>query len=544
MREPIKEAKKQSGGLSISEYLPLPRPRVKSKTGVLIGRPPAVDGYAAMSGDQLLDECRALYEREGITAFSFKSLKFHKLYFPLYSKGLKLAHVIKALHLEDEYHAHRLAQPMRAGGRECFRWTWDRVLTEAREVAEEQGSLPAAAWFQANGHGSLVSSVYSLGFTWVDLRSALKDFSNSNFVESRNGLRWLSHAEASLSNFLYARGIEHRKGRKYADGYAEHSGYRYGMYDLRFLASDGRWVDVEVWGDKPLGLEEEYRAKRILKEDFNQENNPNFLGVGFRDCYEEKRLTDVLEPHIGRIEPFQFDKPTDRLIHATHWSNADELLEYARHLTATMPDGKFPTEEWLRKRGKWVDRPGEALNTFSVYIKLWFGGVRNLRKLLDQEQVSTIDWTAEKALEAYREFTERHGMTPDQARQRYKRKGELSAGIEREASKIAMAVLKYAGGAVAARESLGIDLVRGKKWTRDLVVTAAREIVAEYGLSPIQLLSDHRAGHVILPETVKKRVGQVIGASGHWGGMPAILKEIGFTPPSRYWTRRKTRTKL
>jgi len=116
-----------------------------------------------------------------------------------------------------------------------------------------------------------------------------------------------------------------------------------------------------------------------------------------------------------------------------------------------MPDGKFPTEEWLRKRGKWADRPGEALNTFSVYIKMWLGGVRNLRKLIDQEQVSTIDWTREKVLEAYREFIERHGMTPDQARQRYKRKGELSAEIEREASKNVMAVHKCVGDALAAR---------------------------------------------------------------------------------------------
>lgn len=73
-----------------------------------------------MSGDQLLDQCRALYEREGIAAFTFKSLKLHKLYFPLYNKGLKLAHVIKALHLEDEYDAHRLTRPMRAGDENAF----------------------------------------------------------------------------------------------------------------------------------------------------------------------------------------------------------------------------------------------------------------------------------------------------------------------------------------------------------------------------------------------------------------------------------------
>jgi hypothetical protein len=55
-----------------------------------------------------------------------------------------------------------------------------------------------------------------------------------------------------------------------------------------------------------------------------------------------------------------------------------------------MPDGKFPTEEWLRKRGRWADRPGEPYNTLSVYIKQWIGGVRKLRLLLDQEEASTI----------------------------------------------------------------------------------------------------------------------------------------------------------
>jgi hypothetical protein len=37
----------------------------------LRGRPPATAGYAAMSRQQLLDECRDLYSREGTTAFTF-----------------------------------------------------------------------------------------------------------------------------------------------------------------------------------------------------------------------------------------------------------------------------------------------------------------------------------------------------------------------------------------------------------------------------------------------------------------------------------------
>jgi hypothetical protein len=114
------------------------------------------------------------------------------------------------------------------------------------------------------------------------------------------------------------------------------------------------------------GLAAEYGVKRAAKERFNKDNNQGFLGIGFRDCYEDRSLAAILELFIGKITPFRFDRPTDTLIHSTHWSNADELLEYARQLATEMPDGKFPMEEWLRKRGKWADRPGEAYNTLAV----------------------------------------------------------------------------------------------------------------------------------------------------------------------------------
>ena len=505
------------------------RPRAR------IGRPPATVGYAAMSREQLLEECRELHKREGIAAFTFEALKRSKLYYVLYNKGLKLADVLRELGLEEEYRRRLETKPIRRAGRETLRWTWARILSVAREVAEREGSLPAALWFQSNGYGPLVAALYKLGQTWADLRSALQDFSNSNFVESRNGLRWLSHAEASLSNFLYTRGIEHRKGGKYPETYAEESGRQYGIYDLTFLAADGKWIDVEVWGDSPHGLAAEYGVKRAAKEKFNRENNQDFLGVGFRDCYEEKSLTAILEPFIGKITPFRFDKPTDPLIHSTHWSNADELLDYARQLASEMSDGRFPTEEWLRKRGKWASRPGEAYNTLAVYIKTWLGGVRSLRRLLDQEHASTIEWTAEKAIQAYKAFHEQHGMTPDQARQRYVRKGDIDRAVYLEGTRIGAAVLKYVGGAKAARAHLGIGLVRNQKWTRELIMSETKKIIARHGLSPIQLTYDHRIGRTQLPVEAKQKTGQLIDAANRiCGGMSTVLAEIGFVPPSRY----------
>lgn len=522
---------------------PQPEVSLAERPRARIGRPPATVGYAAMSREQLLEECRQLYKREGIAAFTFEALKRSKLYYVLYNKGLKLADVLAELGLEEEYRRRLETMPIRRAGRDTLRWTWARILSVAREVAEREGSLPAALWFQSNGNGSLVAALYNLGKTWADLRSALQDFSNSNFVESRNGLRWLSHAEASLSNFLYARGIEHRKGGKYPEAYAEESGRQYGIYDLTFLSANGRWIDVEVWGDSPHGLAAEYGVKRTAKEKFNRENNQDFLGIGFRDCYEEKSLTAILEPFIGKITPFRFDKPTDPLVHSTHWSNADELLAYARQLAGEMPDGRFPTEEWLRKRGKWASRPGEAYNTLSVYIKTWLGGVRNLRRLLDQEHASTIEWTREKALQAYKAFYERYGMTTDQARQQYDRKHTVSQDVYLEAARIGAAVSKYAGGATAAKAFLGIDAVRNHKWTRERIVSETKEIIAHYGLSPIQLQYDQRIGRIQLSPELKQKVGQLIDAANRTcGGMSVLLSEIGFVPPPRYHRgRRQTR---
>lgn len=504
-----------------------------------LGRPPATEGFMAMSTAELIEECRKAYEREGIGVLSFQGLKRHKLYYPLYAKGLKQADVLAALGLDDAYREHREEAPRRYGDTERLRWTWKRILATARNLAEQEGSLPPAAWFQANGYGSLVAAIYVHGKTWGDLRGELGDFSNSNFVESRNGLRWLSHAEASLSNFLHARGIEHRKGGKYPDEYAAASGFRYGIYDLTFLASDGRWIDVEVWGDKPLGQEEEYAAKRALKEAFNQ-GNQDFLGIHFQDCYREERLTEVLESYIGRIEAFRFDRPTDPLIHSTHWSNADELLAFARRLAASMPDGKFPTEEWLRKRGKFADRPGEPHNTLSVYIKTWLGGIRNLRRLLDQEHASTREWTREKAIAAYKDFHDRHGFTPEHARHRFTRKGDIPREVYLEGAIIDNACRKYAGGTKAVRELLGIGVKRNWKWSRDKIVAETRAILSEYGLSPSQLLSDHRQGDLnLLPEVIQHLTQLTAAAGRHNGGMTSVLRDLGFKRPSRYRRRSK-----
>jgi hypothetical protein len=419
--------------------------------------------FKDMSDEELIDFCRGLYAKQGITALSYGALRTHStLYTTLYHRGLRQTVLLERLGFVEEYRAWKAEQPIRHGAELRERWTWERVVREAQQARLTQGFLPPAAWWQANGGASLVQALYQLGRTWEDLRAELGDFQSSQFVESRSGLRWRSHAEASLSNFLYARGVSHRRGSRYPKEYEDQTGRAYGMYDMHFEGRLGS-VDIEVWGDKPNGADtDNYQAKREGKERFNTDN-PSFLGIHFTDCYSEERLAQILEPHLGLVEPFCFDRPTDRVIPSTHWSNTDELLEYCRVFATTQPNGEFPTEGWLRKRGKWADRPGPAYNTLSIYIKTWLGGVRQLRELLGQAEVSTVKWDRETVLERWKVFRETHGMTPNSMRARAARgQGQFEPETVREAGRLVSAVNKYVGGSAAADEATGFRPNRRK----------------------------------------------------------------------------------
>ncbi|HWB44017.1 MAG TPA: hypothetical protein VG900_01130 [Hyphomicrobiaceae bacterium] len=395
------------------------------------------------------------------------------------------------------------------------------------------GFLPPAAWFQKSGHSSLVTGVYSGDHTWEDLRVAVGDFTDSIFVESRNGMRWRSHAEASLSNFLYARGIGHRRGERYPEAYAEQSGRAYGIYDLHVATTSG-WLDVEVWGDRPNGHDEEsYAQKRRAKEAFNA-GNAAFLGIAHQDCYSDERLAAVLVPYIGSIAPFVFDKPTDRVIQSAHWSNTDELLDFCRKLAAQMPDGRFPTEGWLRKRGKWSDREGPVYNTASVYVKTWLGGVRNVRKLLGQEHLSTTLWDRAAALDAWQQFWQMHGLTPSQYRAAARDETKtIDPAALKEAGRLTHAIVKYAGGAEAANAELGIVIDPAYRWPRDRIVEELRQAVERWGASPHQVVYEHRTGKTVVDLEEFRRLGRLIDAASRSGGLAGFYAEVGYTPSMR-----------
>lgn len=492
-----------------------------------------------MSDPEITDFCRALYEKNGITALTYTQLRAEGVYFSLYNRGIKPRDLARLLDLEGEYEEHLKTRPTSRKGKTVERWTWEKIVRVAGEITEEQGALPPAAWFQDNGHGSLVQAVYYLDKSWDLLRDELDDYSSSSFVQSRNGMRWRSHPEASLSNFLYARGIEHKRGERYPDEYAQFSGRSYGFYDLH-IKTDVGWVDVEIWGEKPNGHNaKNYAEKRDLKERFNR-NNPLFLGIEFRDCYDDGKLGSILSSVLEVPDPFVFDRETDAQIQSTHWSNADELLEFCRHLASQMPDGRFPSEDWLRKRGKHADRPGEPYNTASIYIKTWLGGIRKVRELLKQSEFSTQQWDRATALREWKTFWQKTGLTPAQARH-LSRNGEHQLTQEQisHAIRVDAAVLKYVGSTVTANEELGIETSRVRRWTRETILGGYRTTFERWNLSPSQVMADHRSGKVTLTADEKKFLGQLMDATGRqFSGAREVYEVLGVKPPSRPRKRR------
>ncbi|MBL1213904.1 MAG: hypothetical protein HND52_11160 [Ignavibacteriae bacterium] len=397
--------------------------------------------------DDLLSECRNLYNNKGISTFLYKNID-KKLYFRLYQNGLTLSDVIKKLDLECEFKHYKLS---------IAKWNWTKLIEEIKPIVKKQNFLPPASWFQNNNKSHLIQALYSLGKNWDDLRKEFNSYENSSFVISRNKLRWRSHPEASLSNFLFSRGIKHCKGKKYPPEYSVESKKNYGYYDLQFVTRNKDKINVEIWGDRPHGHAEiEYEKTKKLKLNFN-ENKKNFLGVHFSDCYNEKVLENILKKYIGIITPFNFEKPYDEIIPTTHWSNADELILYCKNFAQKMPNGIFPTEEWLRKRGKWKHRDGEAYNTLSIYIKTWIGGIRKLRKILGQPENSTRKWNEKNAVKEYENIFNKYNLTTGQLRGKLRRKQMfLSEKEKRLINNVDSAVRKHYGSISKLNAQLGI----------------------------------------------------------------------------------------
>lgn len=432
---------------------------------------------------------------------------------------------------------------------ECRRaglWTWDRVVATARDVVTKEGHLPPASYFQTNDLAGLISFVYASGRTWEELRDVVDSFQGSSFVPSRSRIRWRSFPEAAVSNFLYARGVRHEKGRKYPPSYSEFSGKAYGYYDVLFTDRRGRVIDVEIWGDKPKGADPiNYMRVRRLKERFVA-GRDDFLGIHRAECSDERRLTEIFEPFVGVIEPYIFVEPHDPHLETSHWANADEVLATCRQIAATQPDGLFPGDQWLRKRHPWTNRDGPPYHTLSDSIRKWIGGLRKLRDLLGQSEQSTTKWDRESALAALKDWYDRHGKSPSAIRADHVRgKSALDIAEVRRGGAIASAITKHVGSEPDALRAIGVPLshrVLAREWDRAGVLAALKKWHGKYGEAPRPTCDQAARGLRVLSAAEVKRGRALHGAiMKHIGSQTEALLLEGITPPRRAGERRRPR---
>jgi hypothetical protein len=391
----------------------------------------------------LINLARKLYQEHGLYALATDFLnKSGVSEGKLRRVGLNHESLLAELGLAEEYSRWRKASFTYAGKTKP-RWTWERAIEVARELVAEKDDLPSLQWcrLKLNGYSQLTNTVHRLGKTWEDLRIALglpntvTKSGRRKYFSSRVGARWLGHSEACLSNFFYARGIKHWRGERYSDDFAKISGLKYCRYDMHFVARTGQKIDVEIWGDIPDALSKgRYGVTRSKKEAYHS-GCTTFLGLHYEACLSDSKLNELLAPYIGIVEPFQFDKPQDRHIESSHWSDADDILKTCRQIAAEQPDGIFPNEQWLRKRGRFVNRPGETYNTLAIYVQKQLRGTRKVREILGQAAGSTTKWTPEAVIKAWRDFILKHDLSPTQCKG-ISRRGMANGDVVREGARI------------------------------------------------------------------------------------------------------------
>ncbi len=125
-----------------------------------------------------------------------------------------------------------------------------------------------------------------------------------------------------------------------------------------------------------------------------------------------------------------------------------------------------------------------------------------------------MQWDEDKAVAAYKEFYEKHGITPSKVRNQYKNdKSSYPEDVGKLAINIDHAVLKYAGGVEAVRKRLGIELDRTRVWSKEHILSSYQQIIDEYGMTPNSLRQAITTKRVVVDEDTRKLVGRLIDAT-------------------------------
>lgn len=384
------------------------RSRTSWKKGIIITREqrkklklasPLFDRKKKIFRSQLIlhYECiiEMLYIWHGIEVFSNEWLNTNshqKLYYKLCRHTSRpLYNLTKKLTILNKWNMHRLRKITKKAGHAI--WTREHFNKITEEIVGKFGFFPPAAFLVPRGYGSWLNALYNIFKENYETLQKKYNVISSPRYWGRNGEKMDSMPEACYSNFLYARGIEQKHGPKYPDAYTKLTGRKSGKYDRRFKGKIGiykdKWIDVEIWGDKPLGhAENDYAKKKAGKILFNKDNK-YFLEIHWKDCYYEEKLISIMEPYIGIIAPFVFDKETDYKFKSIKWSILDEVTKICKYILSHI--NELPPKNWFLRKGLYKNRIKQdweediykkiGIHTLFRYIT-YVGGVKKIRKLL------------------------------------------------------------------------------------------------------------------------------------------------------------------
>lgn len=310
-----------------------------------------------------ISEIKDLYKKHGIKALHENWLKenYGQDAYEVYvaKKGTTLRDVAQKLGVWDELIQFRKQQ------RNQVNWTNAKMQEVGQILIEEHGCIPATGWLGSNGYSGLIWAIQKTGGMDV-YRNRFVASSISRLV-SRGGIRHDSFAEVAAANFLWSRGINVSKGRKYPDLYAKMSGRAHGWYDLEFTGMtdlyDGHTILIEIWGDSSTGgpgggnaaKVQTYLDTKCKKLECNR-NNPYFLSFNYKDCYNESRLQHIFQPYIGSLPVIRYKSEIDKHIPSNLLNMGDEVIGRCKWICSQIAGGILPPHAWFDRIRTYKDR--------------------------------------------------------------------------------------------------------------------------------------------------------------------------------------------
>lgn len=364
--------------------------------------------------ENVLAEWRLLLEAHGLNALKHRYLEQNKLIGVLRRgerHGLTLKDAIKYFEKEEELKEERATVP-RSGK---IKWNAEKFDQIAAEVLAKFGCIPPTEYLKANGYGGFAWQFRTFGPIEA-IRTKFKV--NNVILTSLNHLKWLSMPEVAFCNYLVARGINVANGKKYPDDFSEKFNRKFAIYDAHFVASIGplkdKEIKVEIFGgggssdaDGRLKYEETKKFKLEYHID-----DPSFIGIDYKECYDEKKLCVALNSFIG--DPPILEQYSSPKIPTTMLSVIDQVVEECRIVCQNLCVDKLPSATWFARSENFKNRrihDWEPKSYGRLLGQLGKIGYTTIQEQLGQIQRKHDHWDDQRCLEEFKILTDKHSKT-------------------------------------------------------------------------------------------------------------------------------------